>query len=342
MSDTEDKPVEARGGESGGGGRMGLIALGGAALIAVTAVGYNLWGGSGTADAGPAQTAEQSQQPSVPDVIAQLEARLAKNPDDAEGWSMLGWSYYQTGQYGEAAQALRRAAKLDPGNAKHQSMLGEALVLASNADNGFPEDALAAFRRALAIDPKDPQARYFLAAAKDMDGKHQEAIDDWFALMADTPADAPYAEDIVTVIRTVGEERGIKVEDRLASTRFAPAAGGGSPIEGAPGVAAGSGSQVATGAIPGPSREQMQAAGSLPPGQQEAMIRQMVDGLAAKLKSNPKDADGWIMLMRSRVQLGEAAKAGQAYADARKAFAGNNGVLAKLKEAAQTLGVPGA
>ena len=55
--------------------------------------------------------------------------------------------------------------------------------------------------------------------------------------------------------------------------------------------------------------EPAEAPAALPPGQQEAMIANMVDGLDKRLQANPKDANGWIMLIRSRMTLGEPAKA---------------------------------
>src|SRR3546814_14015222 len=72
---------------------------------------------------------------------------------------------------------------------------------------------------------------------------------------------------------------------------------------------------VAARAIPGPSRADMEAASQLPKGQQDAMIEGMVSGLEAKLKANPADVDRWIMLMRSRMTLGETSKAAQALKD---------------------------
>jgi cytochrome c-type biogenesis protein CcmH len=42
------------------------------------------------------------------------------------------------------------------------------------------------------------------------------------------------------------------------------------------------------------------------------MIRGMVEGLAVRLEQSPRDAEGWIKLIRSRVVLGEADQAKQA------------------------------
>jgi cytochrome c-type biogenesis protein CcmH len=83
----------------------------------------------------------------------------------------------------------------------------------------------------------------------------------------------------------------------------------------------------------------MTAASKLPPGQQEAMVRGMVDGLARKLAADPKQPDRWMMLIRSRMMLGQGREASAAL---RQAIAANPGSRAELVQAAKTLGVPGA
>ncbi len=186
------------------------------------------------------------------------------------------------------------------------------------------DKALADFDKAIALDAKDPRARYFLAVKKDIGGDHKGAIDDWFALLADTPQGAPWEADLRRTIEQVGQIHKIEVAARLAATQ--PRAL--TPDE----------MPVAARAIPGPSRADMEAASQLPKGQQDAMIEGMVSGLEAKLKANPADVDRWIMLMRSRMTLGEMAKAQAAYEAARKA---NPGQAARLKDEARLLGVPG-
>ena len=325
-------PADSAASATGGGFGAGKIALAVAALIAVTAVGYKVYTDQKPAAAGPvAPLNAQGQPASVDEVITQLEARLRDNPNDAEGWRMLGWSYFETQRFAESATAMRRAIQLAPGNSEYHSMLGEALVMASK-DEAISQDARAAFRKAVELDPKDARARYFLAAAKDIDGKHAEAIEDWFALLAETPADAPYAKDIRDVIRNVGKERGIEVEKRLASAKFAPPTAGFRT----------DGAETATAGIPGPTPDQMAAAAALPQGQQDMMIQQMVDGLAERLKREPGDTDGWIMLLRSRMQLGETGKAQAALRDATAALKNKAADQRRVREAASALGVPGA
>ncbi|WP_164116289.1 tetratricopeptide repeat protein [Sphingorhabdus sp. Alg239-R122] len=307
---------------------LGLIILIIAALVAAVAIAIALTRSDDITPSDATANAPAAEAPDVDTVIANLEKKLQEEPDNAEGWRMLGWSYFETERFAEAATAMKRATTLDPENAEYFSMLGEALVLGGNNPNIAP-DARAAFARALELDPEDARARYFVAAAKDIDGKHTEAIDDWFALLADTPADAPYAEDIRRVIRNVGKERGIEVEKRLAGTSNAPP----------PPPFKTTGPDVATGAIPGPTQQQMRDAAQLPQGQQEKMIRDMVEGLDTRLSKNPNDARGWIMLMRSRVALGETAKAQKAYTDAQRTFRNNGAELKQIKEAAAALGI---
>src|SRR3546814_5738329 len=71
-------------------------------------------------------------------------------------------------------------------------------------------------------DLKEPRARYFLAVKKDLAGEHRGAIDDWFALLADTPQGAPWEPDLRRTIEQVGAIHKIEVKSRLAKTQARP------------------------------------------------------------------------------------------------------------------------
>ena len=301
--------------------RMTRIILAAAAMIALAAVSLATWNRT----AAPTPRAAQQEKPQQGDVgamISGLEAKLKANPNDAEGWRMLGWAFFETGKFAESASAYARATQINPGKAEYWSSLGEARVMAGSGN--VPPEAKLAFDKAVALDPKDPRARYFLAVARDMSGDHNGAIDDWLALLADTPPGAPWEADVRRLITDIGKKEKIEVASRLAAVRPPLATGG---------------AAIATAAIPGPSAQDMRAASQMPKGQQDAMIQSMVDGLEAKLKANPKNAQGWIMLMRSRMSLGETAKAGAAYATARTAFADDAPALGQIDAAARELGV---
>ncbi len=303
-------------------------ALIGAALIAVGAVGFAVVNRSPKADA-PAAAVASKEAPAgdIASMIGKLEARLKANPKDVEGWRLLGRAFYESQKFAESVQAYARAAQLDPNAAETWSALGEVRILAGPEGSPvFPPDALTAFQKAVALDPMDARARYFIGVSMDMGGDHRGAIDHWFALLKDSPADAPWVGQVREVITNVGARNKIDVTARLAEARPAPASGG---------------AEIATAAIPGPDRAQMQAASQLPKGQQDMMIQGMVDGLEKKLQTNPDNPEGWIMLMRSRMQLGETAKAAQAFRNGKAAFANDTPKRGQLEAAAAALGIKG-
>lgn len=300
---------------------LARFALIGAALVALIAIGFAVW----KRNPRPTQPNITANPPGgdINTAIAKLEARLKTKPDDAEGWHMLGLAFFQTQKFGEAAQAFARATQLDPGKSDYWSALGEARVLGGPGDKLVP-DANYAFEKAVSINPKDPRARYFLAVGRDMAGDHKGAVDAWIALLADTPPGAPWEADVRRVIDAVATREKIDVASRLMALKQPVRSGG---------------AAIATAGIPGPTRDQMQSAAQLPKGQQDAMIDSMVNGLEAKLKANPNNENGWIMLMRSRVQLGQNAKAGEALKGARAAFANDAAANGRIVEAASALGI---
>ncbi len=74
-------------------------------------------------------------------------------------------------------------------------------------------------------------------------------------------------------------------------------------------------------------------------GDQQAMIRAMVDGLEERLKTDSSDLDGWQRLIRSRAVLKEMDKARAAYATARHHFSGEPEALAALDGLATELNI---
>ncbi len=63
------------------------------------------------------------------------------------------------------------------------------------------------------------------------------------------------------------------------------------------------------------------------------MIHQMVDGLAARLKANPDDPQGWVRLVRAYSVLGDTARRDAALAQARSRYAGRPDILSQLSAA---------
>lgn len=218
---------------------------------------------------------------SPPQVAAVVRDVLKTRPDDAEGLRLLALAEMASDNPPAAVKALRRAVRIAPERADLWSRLGEAMVIQAGGDVG--PDAQAAFREALARDPADQVARFFMAEAKAKAGRGAEAAADLRSLLSELPADDERRPALEAAIA--------RAEGRAVTPQLAP--------------------------------DQMQA------------VRGMVDGLAARLRENPDDPEGWVRLVRAYAVLGERENRDGALAQARARYAGQAEVLRQLEEAAR-------
>jgi cytochrome c-type biogenesis protein CcmH len=267
--------------------RRGVLAA--ATVVALPAAALGLYLVLGAPGVPSVPFAERPTAQPVPQDIAllveRLAARMAETPDDPEGWRLLGRTYLQIGRPVEAVDALRQAVTRGADGASVWASLGEALV---EVNQGLVVvDAREAFARVLKHDPGDPRARYYTGLALAQDGRPREALETWVALAADAPADAPWREVVAAQIARAAEDLGLDPDDpALAGMARAPGPG-----------------------APGPSAAEVEAAAEMSPEARDAMIRSMVDGLAARLEQEPGDLDGWLRLSRAYAVLGEPEQA---------------------------------
>lgn len=220
-----------------------------------------------------------------PRIAAVMRAIVAQRPNDPEGFENLAAAELASGDPMAASAALRRAIALAPRRAELWAALGETFMV--EGDGRIGPDARAAFGEALRLDPRSLSARYFLARADIADGKVEQGLAGWRALMASLPADAPARAALSSEIDAVA------------------GAGGLPPAQPTP-------------ALP-----------------DEAAIRGMVEGLAARLATQPDDPQGWVQLVRAWSVLGETGKRDAALAAARARYGNNPEVLRALNEAAR-------
>ncbi len=335
-------------------------------LVPAGAFALYLWLGNPTVESvpfterpSPPAAAAGAPLPDVETMMAGLRARLAENPEDLEGWIMLARSAGTLGDHGEAIEAYGRALALNPDMPSVHSALGEVRVMA--AEGLVTDAAQRAFETALAGDPEDSRARFYLALAREQDGDLHGALDALVALLADAPADATWTEGVRQRAAGLAEVLGLDPESALpaltASTssdeaerlaarlndnpkdyqgwitlaRMRAALGdpdgarealdhGSAAYAGAPFVqqqfqqaAQDLGLEAPAPGGRGPTADDLQAAADMTPDEQQAMIRSMVAGLAARLEESPDDLEGWRMLARSYGVLEERAKAAEAY-----------------------------
>jgi cytochrome c-type biogenesis protein CcmH len=96
-------------------------------------------------------------------MVSRLAARLRRDPDDAAGWAMLARSYAVLERPDDAAAAYHRALLLHPRDADLLADYADAVASAKQGDlSGVPQANIDA---ALAIDPDHPKALALAASA---------------------------------------------------------------------------------------------------------------------------------------------------------------------------------
>ncbi|WP_442593288.1 c-type cytochrome biogenesis protein CcmI [Parapusillimonas sp. JC17] len=146
----------------------------------------------------PAPSAATMTQADVQKMVESLEARLKENPDDPEGWLMLGRSYRYFGRYADAAQAFSKAAPII--EADPLSLAEYAEVIARSSASGFTQEATRLLDRALTLDPDEPFALTLAGRAAFERGEYQAAIGYWQQLLEQFPAGSEAAQAVLNGI----------------------------------------------------------------------------------------------------------------------------------------------
>jgi cytochrome c-type biogenesis protein CcmH len=283
-------------------GRLAILAAG---LVPLATMALYLVHGSPAMPGFPATAQSQVavEHAGILELVARVEARLREHPAEGEGWEAVAPVYLKLGRYRDAVDAYTRAIQLKGESVKLLAGFAEASMLAN--DGVVSEEARGAYDRILKLEPQRIEARFWLALAKEQDGKLAEALSEYRALLAAAPAAAPW--------RTA-------VSDRLEEVARRLAADGSS-------------------ANPGPSAADVAAAQALSPDDRGRMITGMVEGLAQRLKENGNDLPGWQRLLNAYVVLDRKSDARAALAQARRHFAGDERALNELSALAASLGL---
>jgi len=286
--------------------RRRVVAVAALVLLPVGAVALYLAVGAPMLPGQPLASRGPAEQQTIAQMVAQVEAHLAKNPTEGRGWEVVAPIYLRMGRFEDAVKARRNALALNGPSADRHASLGEALTAAANGI--VTAEALAQFKAAVALDPDHVMGRFFLGLAAEQDGRVSDAIAIWRALLDSAPPDARWTEFV-----------------RGELTRVTGGGGAGAP----------------GGPSRGPSEEQVTAAKDLPPEQRIAMIKGMVERLAERLGKDGSDVEGWLRLVRSYMVLGERERALAAASDARRALAAEPDKLKQIDELVKGLGLDG-
>lgn len=193
---------------------VAVVALAGLPLVAGLL--YAQFGSPGLSDFPLAARAQApAAAPSMDQLVAQVEAHLEKNPADGRGWEVLAPVLLRVGRYQDAARAWRNAITYNGETAPRRADLGEALTGASGGV--VTAEAKAEFDRALALDPQETKARYFVGLAAEQDGRRADAERTWRAMLDGAPADAPWRPLVTAALARVGSAAPALSDDAIAA-----------------------------------------------------------------------------------------------------------------------------
>ena len=129
-----------------------------AALLPLAAFASYFW-----ASNWPWDPAEQTAPASAPDLqrmIAQLQDRLSRQPDDLEGWKLLGRSATVLGDFVVAREAFGKAFTMSQGR-DVEAVVGYAESLVLNDEREIDGHAAELFEQALTMEPDNARALWY-------------------------------------------------------------------------------------------------------------------------------------------------------------------------------------
>jgi cytochrome c-type biogenesis protein CcmH len=226
----------------------------------------------------------------IENTVAEVETYLESNPKNGRGWELLAPVYLRLGRFDDAVRARRNALEIFGPDAARLGDLGEAIVVASSGV--VTPEAKSLFERANAADPEDVMAQYYLGLSAKQEGRREEAVKRWTALVSSAREGAEWLPMVKNALARVDE----KSPPMMVAAPVAPA------------------SAVA------------------PPEHSGSAIEAMVERLAQRLKQDGSDVPGWVQLVRSYRVLGQSDKVKAATADAHAALAGNAEALQRLDQ----------
>ena len=152
-------------------------------------------------------------------MVERLAARMRENPDDVQGWQLLGRSYAALGRFNESADAYAQAALRAPRDAQLLVDFADALAMARGQRlEGEPEKLV---QRALEIDPQNPKGLALAGTAAFERKDFAKAAEYWQRMLPLVPADS---EDARIIQQNVAEARSLAGESATGAAGAASSA----------------------------------------------------------------------------------------------------------------------
>ena len=209
LEDLQAKPAPAAAAPASRG-----IAVAVGVLLPAIAVGGYLWVGTPAALDPVARISPEATHKVTPEQIAamveRLSARLEKNPDDLEGWTMLARSRLALGQYQESLKAYEKLAQLAPGDPNVLADYADAMAMARGRK--LQGEPYALVQQALKSDPRHVKSLALAGSAEFEMGEYAKAVASWERLL-----------DIVGRETDFGKQVSSSVEEARERGKLGPA-----------------------------------------------------------------------------------------------------------------------
>jgi cytochrome c-type biogenesis protein CcmH len=154
----------------------------------------NLEPGS-SASAGGAGPVPAAQGIEMDEAIAGLVAKLEANPDNAEGWALLGRAYQAMGKFAESRDALKRAFEIEPDNHDLTVEYAQALAL-SGEGRRIAGESRQMIESVLEADPDHQRALWLIGISDYQAADYDAAIAAWNRLLPALPPESDIARSV--------------------------------------------------------------------------------------------------------------------------------------------------
>jgi len=170
--------------------------------VAIPLVALTVYFVNGNLRALDARVAHSPDAAQIEAMVARLAARMRENPDDAQGWKLLGRSYTVMGRFDDAVQAYAKAAQLEPRDPQLLADFADALAMTRGQN--LEGEPLRLVERALEIDPGNLKALALAGTAAYERKDYAKAAELWGRMLPLVPPDS---EDARMIAQNVEEAR---------------------------------------------------------------------------------------------------------------------------------------
>ncbi|MFK7752956.1 MAG: c-type cytochrome biogenesis protein CcmI [Sedimentitalea sp.] len=243
-------------------------------------------------------------------LLERLRDTVAERPDDLQGHMLLARNEAATGNFVAAHKMQAQVIRLKGEGLEVSDLTDYADMLILAAGGYVSPEAEGALRSALELDPANGVARYYWGLMMAQTGRPDLAFNIWNRMLREGPQDAPWMQPILAQIEEMADRAGTRFE--APPSRPPP---------------------------PGPSAEDVEAAGQMSAQERNEMIQGMVARLSDRLANDGGPPQEWARLIVALSVLERSEQARAVYDNAQEVFADVPEAMSLLRDAALRAGV---